>query len=231
MLRVRPLVYTADLPRAAAFLQALGLTPAATSTPSDSHAVFDAGSGRVALHTCAAGSAGEGTSALGFEVGDVREFARRTAEAGTAVDVSEEGHDLAARVTSADGVSLLVDAGPRETGAPASPLSVLALWYVPDPAPAVQVLRNIGARPRSSPDPGTWHDFRAKNGGLVAAHQMPRAAVELAFEYEGGVRDLLPGLIDGGFEPTVDDERHGAALRVTAPWGIEIQVIGTRPDA
>lgn len=225
MLRVRPIVYTADPSRAAAFLQALGLTPAADPLPNASYAVFDAGSGRVALHACAVGSTEEGTAALGFEVGDVREFARRTAEAGTAVDVSEEGHALAARVTSPDGASFLADAGPRETGAPASPLSVVARWYSPDLAAAVRVLEDIGARPGTRSDAGTWHDFRAKNGGLVAARAGYRTAVDVAFEFEDDVRDLVPGLIGSGFEPAVVVvEGHGKSLRIPAPWGRELWI-------
>lgn len=224
MLRVRPLLHTADLPGAGALLRALGLVPAASPGATGSRAVFDAGSGRVALHACAAGSPEEGAAALGFDVGDVREFARRTVEAGTPVHLSEGGHGLAALVTSPDGVSLLADAGPRETAAPASPLSVLALWYSPDIAPAVRVLTDIGARPRSSSDDGTWHDFRAKNGGLVAARAGSRTAVGLAFEYAGEVRELLPGLIGGGFEPAVVDEDHGRSLRVPAPWGGDLWV-------
>lgn len=75
MLRVRPLITTPDLPGAARFLQALGLHPAGDPVAAGTHAVFDAGSGRVALHGCVPGSPGEGTAALAFEVADVREFA------------------------------------------------------------------------------------------------------------------------------------------------------------
>ncbi len=224
MLRVRPLVYTHDLPRATAFLQALGLTPAGDPATSADYAVFDAGSGRVALHTCTPGSPEEGTAALAFDVSDVREFARRTAGAGNAVELSEEGHGLAARVTAPDGLSFLADLGPRVTGAPPSPLSVLALWYRPDVGPAVRVLKDIGARPRISSEAGTWHDFSAKNGGLVAAHTADRVAVELAFEYDGDVRDLVGGLASGGFEPVIVDESYGCSLRVHAPWGAEVWI-------
>jgi hypothetical protein len=230
MLRVRLLVHTAELPRAAAFLQALGLTPAADPVPDDSSAVFDAGSGRVALRACAAGSVEEGSVDLTFDVGDVREFARRTAEAGTVVRLSEE-HGLTARIEAPDGVSLLATSGPRETGAPASPLSVVALWHSPDPAQAVRVLMDIGAKPRIGSDSGTWHDFRAKNGGLVAAQAGSRTAVGLAFEYEREVHDLLPGLIGGGFEPDVIDEGSAASLRVAAPWGAEVRISQRQWDA
>lgn len=230
MLRIRPLVHTADLPRAAAFLEALGLTPATDPVPDDSYAVFDAGSGRVALRACTAGSAEEGSVDLTFDVGDVREFARRTAETGTAVHLSEE-HGLAARVTAPDDVTLLADAGPRETGAPVTPLTVVAVWHSTDREAAVRVLTDIGAKPCIGPEAGTRHDFRAKNGGVVAACKGSHAAVDLAFEYEGEVRHLLPGLIGGGFEPSVVDEGHGRSLCVTAPWGAEVRVSERQRDA
>lgn len=231
MLRVRPLVYTSDPDQGAHFLTALGLTAARDPGPTSSCAVFDAGSGRVALHACTAGSAEDGTSALAFDVGDVREFARRTAEAGTAVELSEEGHGLAARIAAPDGMSFLADAGPRDTGAPPSPLAVLALWYTPGVAPAARVLADLGARPRISSDAGTWHDFRAKNGGLVAAHLGSAVGFELAFEYEGDVRDLAPRLAGAGFEPAVVDESYGRSLRVRAPWGAEVWINEWQRDA
>ena len=234
MLRVRPIVNTPDLPGASRFLQALGLRPAADPAPSGSYAVFDAGSGRVALHACEPGSPEDGTISLAFDVSDVREFARRTAEGGArltveggarlTVELSREGHGLAARVSAPDGMSFLADAGPRETGAPPSPLAVLVLWYTPDVGPAVGVLQDIGARPRISSDAGTWHDFRAKNGGLVAAHTGHRTAAELAFEYDGDVQDLLGGLTGAGFEPAVVDGSYGRSLRVRAPWGAEVRI-------
>ena len=224
MLRVRPLVHTPDLPGAARFLQALGLAPAQDPVPNASCAVFDAGSGRVALRSCIPGSAEDGTTALAFEVSDVREFARRTAVAGTAVELSEEGHRLAARVTAPDGLSFLADAGPRETGASPSPLAVLAVWSTPDVGPAVKVLGDIGAKPRISADDGTCQDFRAKNGGLVAAGTGPRTAVDLAFEYDGDVRDLVRDLTAGGLDPTLIEEGHGRSVRVRAPWGAEVRI-------
>lgn len=231
MLRVRPLVLTPDLPGAARFLRALGLTPSQDPAPNGSYAVFDAGSGRVALQTCVPGSAEDGTVDLAFDVSDVREFARRTAEAGarSTVELSDEGHGLAARVTAPDGLSFLADAGPRETGAPPSPLTVLALWYTPDVGAAVAVLKDIGAKPRISSDAGTRHDVRAKNGGLVATRTDARTAVELTFEYDGDVQDLVPDLTADGFEPVVIDGSHGRSLRVRAPWGAEVRVSEGRP--
>ncbi|WP_247827886.1 VOC family protein [Arthrobacter antioxidans] len=226
MLRVRPLVHTPDLPGAARFLQALGLAPAQDPAPNGSYAVFDAGSGRVALHACVPGRAEDGTTDLAFDVADVREFARRTAEAGArvTVELSDEGHGVTARITAPDGLSFLADAGPRETGAPPSPLAVLALWYTPRVGRAVRVLEDIGAKPGTSSAAATRHDFRAKNGGLVAVRTDARTRAELAFEYDGDVRDLVRDLTAGGFEPVVTDESHGRSLRVRSPWGAEVRI-------
>jgi hypothetical protein len=226
MLRVRPLIHTSDVPGAADFLRALGLTPAIGPVPDHSSAVFDAGGGRVALHSCRPGSAEDGRAALAFDVGDVREFARRTEESGTAAELCEEGHGLAARITAPDGMSFLAAAGPRETGAQPSRLSVLAVWHTPDIGPAARVLRDIGAKPRISSAAGTWHDFRAKNGGLVAARAAERMDVELAFEYDGDVRDLVGDLAVGGLEPVVTDGSYGRSLRIRAPWGADVRING-----
>ena len=224
MLRVRPLVHTPDLPGAARFLQTLGLAPAQDPAPNASYAVFDAGSGRVALHACTPGSEEDGTVTLAFDVSDVREFARRTAEAGTAVGLSEERRGLTARVTAPDGLSFLADVGPRETSAPPSPLAVLALWYTPDVGPAAKVLGDIGAKPRISSDAGSRQDFRAKNGGIVAASTAPRTAVGLAFEYDGDVREILAGLVAIGPGAVVVEDAGGRSLRVRAPWGAEVRI-------
>ncbi|MHA7280781.1 VOC family protein [Arthrobacter sp. MDT2-2] len=228
MLRVRPVVSTSDLAGGAVFLRALGLTAAQDPAPDDAYAVFDAGSGRLALRSCPAGSPGDGITTLAFEVGDVREFARRTSEAGTPVDLSEERHGLVARITSPDGTSLRAGAGPRGTGAPASPVAVVALWHTPDVASAVRVLKDMGARPRNSA--GTRHDFTTKNGGLVAVHHAERAGTEPAFEYDGDVRDLAADLTSAGFEPVVSGESDEPSLRVRAPWGAELRISERQQD-
>ncbi len=230
MLRVRPHVHTSDLHGGAGFLQALGLAPTLKPVPHASSAVFDAGSGCVALHFCPPGSADEGRTSLAFDVGDVREFARRTEASGTAVELSEDGHGLAVRITAPDGESLLANAGPRETGAPASPLSVLAIWSTDDVGPAVTILEAIGARPRTGSGADPRHDFRAKNGGLVAVRAGESTTVELAFEYDGDVRDLSDSLTAGGFDSMVVDESHGRSLRVHAPWGTAVRIDERRRD-
>lgn len=230
MLRVRPLVYTSDLPRAAEFLLALGLSPAVDPEPNNSYAVFDAGSGRVALQACEPGSPEDGTTALAFDVSDVAEFARRTEEAGTSVELSKAGHQLVARITAPDGMSFRAEAGPRSTGADPTPLSVVALWYTPHIGSAVRVLKDIGARPRISSDAGTWHDFSAKNGGLVALHAGARTGLELAFEDDGDVQSRVADLTAAGIESALIDESYGRSLRIRPPWGAEIRISKRRRD-
>jgi hypothetical protein len=222
MLRVRPLVHTSDIQGSVRFLRALGLR--AAEAPDRSSKVLDAGSGRVALQSCEPHAREDGSTALAFEVSDVEEFARRTIEAGTGVVLSDEGHGRAGSVTAGDGTSFLAGVGPRDTGAPASPLAVLALWFTPDVDQGAQVLENIGAKPRISPVTGEWYDFSAKNGGLVAVHAGRRTVIGLAFEYDGDVRDLVAPLAAAGFEPVVLDEDHGRSLGVRSPWGAEVRV-------
>lgn len=224
MLRVRPLVHTADPAAAGSFLRSLGLTPAQGPAAPGVPAVFYAGSGGVALRTCAPGSPEDGTTDLAFEVGDVEEFARRTADAGTPVELSGEDGP-SARICAPDGTSFRAGSGPRATGAPASPLAVLALWHTTDVDAAVRVLEDIGARPRSSSDTATRYGFSAKNGGLVAVHRSGRTGVGLAFEYEGDVHDmaanLAANLTAGRFDPVAVDD---GSLRIRAPWGAEVRV-------
>lgn len=231
MLRVRPLVHTPDPVAAAGFLQALGLRRAEDPAANGAYAVFDAGSGRVAVHGCEPGAPKEGVTALAFDVSDVREFARRTTEAGTAVELSEEEYGLAARITAPDGTSFLAGIGPRETGAPSSPLAVLAFWSTPDVGPVGRVLADMGARPRTGATAGARHDFSAKNGGLVGVRAAERPVVALAFEYDGDVRELVGGLAAAGVEAAVRDGGSSRFLRVHSPWGAEICVTERQHDA
>jgi hypothetical protein len=227
MLRVRPLISTTDLPRAAAFLRALGLSPAEGPALTNS-AMFDAGSGRVGLCSCASGSPEQGSTSLAFDVGDVREFARRTVESGTPAEILGEGPGTTAKIPAPDGMSFSAELGPRDTGAPASSLTVVARWHTPDPASAARVLEDIGAKPRNTP--GARYAYRAKNGGVVEVLAADRTVVELAFDYDGDVRELLGNLTDAGAEPVVLQDGPVRSLRVTAPWGARLLVEEKLPD-
>ncbi len=230
MLRVRPLVHTSDPTAARDFLRALGLASSRGPLPDGAQEVFDAGSGRVALHPCASGSPEDGSVSLAFDVSDVREFARRTIAAGTPVDLVEGHHGTTARIIAPDGTPLLAAAGPRETTAPASSLSVLARWQTPDAGSAVRVLEDIGARPRAGSDAGTGHAFGARNGGLVTVALRERTGVGLAFEHDGDVRDLVADLTAAGVDPGAVGGGRGSSLLLRAPWGAEVRIHGRQRD-
>ncbi|MHA7145785.1 VOC family protein [Arthrobacter sp. TmT3-37] len=230
MLRVRPILHTSDPTAARDFLHALGLASSRGALPDGAQEVFDAGSGRVALHPCASGSPEDGSVSLAFDVSDVREFARRTIAAGTPVDLVEGHHGTTARIIAPDGTPLLAAAGPRETTAPASSLSVLARWQTPDVGSAVRVLEDIGARPRAGSDAGTGRAFRAKNGGLVTVELRERPGVGMAFEHDGDVRDLVAGLTAAGVDAGVVGGGRRSSLRLRAPWGAVVRIDGRQQD-
>src|SRR6476469_7438993 len=92
MLRVRPIHYTSRMDQWGQLLSALGMV---RTVDDGDWQEFDAGSGRLALHRVAGGSAASGPGAeagaqgaldgrtdFGVEVGDLAEFARRTNLAG-----------------------------------------------------------------------------------------------------------------------------------------------------
>ncbi|WP_026819369.1 glyoxalase/bleomycin resistance/dioxygenase family protein [Arthrobacter castelli] len=114
--------------------------------------------------------------------------------------------------------------------APDPALSVLPLWMTPDVDGARKVLDNIGAKPRIIADAGTWVDHRAKNGGLVAAHQDAEVEVLMAFEYDGALETLQSRLADVSIEATIIDENYGKSLRLPDPDGGEIWVNQKQSD-
>ena len=73
MLRVRPLHFTSRMDSWDRLLTALGMV---RTEGEAGWQVFDAGSGRLALHAVPEG-AEDGSTALAVEVGDLAEFARR----------------------------------------------------------------------------------------------------------------------------------------------------------
>lgn len=223
MLRVRPLHFTARIDAWAELLTALGL---ARTENSPGWQVFDAGSGRLALHGVPEGAAEDGSTALAVEVGDVVEFARRTNlsaqdEGTTPAEIITADHGEACRITGPDGFSFLADkAAPGAAqAADADPaLAVVGVWLTEDPAAASQTLRHIGARPRPVPDADETADFTAKNGGVLLvrpASGNPRSG--LGFEYGGGLEPLRERLAAAGFEPSITEEAFGRTLHVPNP--------------
>ncbi|GAB3272129.1 VOC family protein [Arthrobacter pigmenti] len=230
MLRVRPIHFTSRMADYRKLLTGLGLS---VSVDNDGYTEFDAGSGRMAIHAAEAGAADDGTTALGFEIRDLDEFIRRTNAAGTKAEVFEAGHGTAARIAADDGVVFLCDPAPESTTPEAAPdpdLSVLPLWMTPDVNSARKILGDIGARPRIIADAGTWVDYSARNGGLVAAHQDGTTEILLAFEYDGALETLQDRLAGTGIEATIIDENYGKSLRLPDPDGGEIWVNQKQSD-
>ncbi|MDQ0870525.1 hypothetical protein QFZ70_002998 [Arthrobacter sp. V1I9] len=222
MLRVRPLHFTSKIESWDRLLTALGLV---LTEGDGGFRVFDAGSGRLALHDVPEGTAGDGTTALAVEVGDLAEFARRTnlsaADEGTApAEIITADHGEACKITAPDGFSFLADPAALDAqgggGDPA--LAVVGVWLTEDTASAAQTLRHVGARPRPVPDADETADFTAKNGGVLLvrpATGTPRSG--LGFEYDGGLEPLRERLASAGFEAGITEEAFGSTLHVPNP--------------
>ena len=234
MLRVRPIHFTSRLDEWERLLTDLGMVK---TVDEPTWREFDAGSGRLALHFAEAGSTEDGTTSLGVEVGDLREFARRTkeagaAEGGTSAELIDADHGQSCRITAADGFSFLADAAARaEDGswggsAEADPdIAVVAVWFAEDAVAAARTLRDIGARPRPIPGSGTGagdtaesEAFAAKNGGIMmvgAGSGAGRAG--LGFEYAGDLNSLRERLSEAGHEAAVIEEAAIPTLHVANP--------------
>ena len=233
MLRVRPIHFTSRLDEWERLLTGLGLVK---TVDEPTWREFDAGSGRLALHFVEQGSAEDGTTSLGVEVGDLKEFARRTkesgaAEGGTTAELIDADPGPSCRVTAADGFSFLADPATRATdgswggSAEADPgIAVVGVWFSEDAVAAARTLRDIGAQPR--PLPGSGADintaeseaFVAKNGGILmlgAGSGTGRAG--LGFEYAGDLAALRERLNEAGNEAAVIEEAAIATLHVANP--------------
>ena len=151
MLRVRPLHFTSRMDSWDRLLTALGMV---RTEGEAGWQVFDAGSGRLALHAVPEG-AEDGSTALAVEVGDLAEFARRTnlaaEEDGAApAELVTADHGESCRITAPDGFSFLADkAAHAARCADADPaLAVVGVWFTEDPASVSRTLHQVGARPR-----------------------------------------------------------------------------------
>lgn len=221
MLRVRPLHFTSRMDSWARLLTALGMV----RTEDDAGwQVFDAGSGRLALHAVPEG-AEDGRTALAVEVGDLAEFARRTNLAAeddgtTPAELITADHGDACRITAPDGFSFLADkAAHGAQCADADPaLAVVGVWFTEDPTPASRTLHQVGARPRPVPDQDDTADFTAKNGGVLMvrpASGKPRSG--LGFEYDGGLEPLRERLASAGIQASITEEAFARTLHVANP--------------
>jgi hypothetical protein len=222
MLRVRPLHFTSRLDSWDSLLTALGMVR--TENDGDWR-VFDAGSGRLALHAVPAGAAEDGSTELAVEVGDLAEFARRTNLAaeddGTApAELVTADHGEACRISAPDGFSFLADkAAHGAQCADADPaLAVVGVWFTEDPEAASRMLQHMGARPRPVPDQDDTADFAAKNGGILMVRPAlgtPRSG--LGFEYDGALEPLQERLASAGFQVSATEEAFGRTLHVANP--------------
>lgn len=222
MLRVRPIHFTSRPDEWEKLLTSLGMVETAGE---GAWREFDAGLGRLALHLAEPGAADDGATALGVEVRDPAEFARRTglAAAGsgsTTAELIAAGHRESCRVTGKDGFSFMADkAGHGANRADADPaLTVVGVWFTADPGAAAVTLQDIGARFRPVPDADETADFTAKNGGVLMvrpASGPPRSG--LGFEYDGDLGALRDRLSGAGFDVSETEEAFARTLHVPNP--------------
>jgi hypothetical protein len=227
MLRVRPIHFTSRIDAWARLLTDLGMV---RTVDDGGWQEFDAGSGRLALHQAEAGAGEHGTARdgrtdFGVEVGDLAEFARRTNAAGvedgtSPAELVRAEHGESCRITGEDGFSFFADkARPGAQSADADPaLAVVAVWFTPDAAAAAQTLQNMGARLRPSADDDETADFTAKNGGVLMVRPASGAArCGLGFEYTGDLSALRDRLTAAGHQVSMTEEAFGRSLHVASP--------------
>ena len=113
-----------------------------------------------------------------------------------------------------------IGARPREAPPKGTPGSKTA------PAETPEAPQTPGA-PQTPHTPGSetaYHDFTAKNGGILAARRSTARGCRLAFEYEGDLAAVVRRLAETG--ATVSPTREGIA--VVAPGGTEFTVMTPR---
>lgn len=222
MLRVRPIHFTSRIDQWERLLTGLGLVK---TVDGPEWQEFDAGSGRLALRRAGAGSAEDGTTAFGVEVGDPAEFARRTnlagAESGnTPAELVRADQGESCRITGEDGFTFFAEKAAHAANcADADPaLAVVEVWFTEDTAGAAGTLRSIGARFRPAPDNDETADFTAKNGGVLMVRPGTGPARSgLGFEYDGDLDAVRDRLTAAGYEVLMTEEAFGRSLHVASP--------------
>jgi hypothetical protein len=222
MLRVRPVHFTSRMEPWERLLTDLGMIK---TLDDDSWKEFDAWSGRLALQHAPAGTADDGITSFGVEVGDPEEFARRTNLAGaetgnTPAELVPADIGDSCRITGEDGFTFMADKAAHfaqcadaDTG-----LSVVAVWFTEDTASAADTLRSIGARFRPVPDDDETADFTAKNGGVLMVRPGSGPARSgFGFEYDGDLDALRVRLTAAGHEVSLTEEAFGRSLHVANP--------------
>lgn len=217
---VRPIRFTERPQEHARIFRALG---ARVYGESDAPWVLMAfGRGRVAFHLPHAGRVA-GSTALGFEVSDVTEWA-----SSNEYEVSQMRQGPAIVVAAEDGQILIIDnSDPRVDAAEASlalasggtdvsALAVAPLWLTPDVAGARGVLEELGGRLDITSNSGTWADCQF-DSGRVAAHVAEDVRAELSFHFDGNIEVLRDRAQAGGISAVVVDEGYGRSLRMADP--------------
>lgn len=224
MITVRPVQYTSDVTGYRTLFGALGLVelpPDVGGDATSDWSVFQAGSGRVALHRVDPGDPLDGVAALGFETDELDEVADRLA-AVTSVRRFERSHGRAIEATAPDGLPLVLLAPTPTSATPeVSALAALGLWLTADTRRAIGVLKALGLRGDVRSESGAWYQARADGGGLAAVHDGRGAEAQLSFEYAGEVTVLQQRLERSGVGTSLVDESYGRTLLVDRPDGGE----------
>lgn len=208
MLRARPIHYTSRPEQWATFLEALGLVK---TVDDENWKEFDAGSGRLAVGHLEHGHPVDGYTLFSVEVGNLEEFARRTEDEGTQAEIHEAPYGTVVRISADDGFEFFAFPAQRSsegnwaTSTEADPaLAVVTTWVTPLVDFSADVLRNIGARPRTSDDESAT--FTTKNGGILRlVHGMDATNGDLSFEYDGELEPLLDRLTAAKIEARISE--------------------------
>lgn len=223
MIIARPVQYTSRVQEYRDLFAALGLTELPSDRTGDGTSdwsVFQAGSGRVALHAVEPGDPLDGEAALGFETDELDAVAERLAPVCQVRRFGRSG-GRAIEAIAPDGLQLVVLAPTEgQVTLEVPQLAALGLWMTPETDAATGVLQALGLHGKIRSESGVWFQAAADGGGLAAVHDgtgQPRA--ELSFEYDGDVEEVRDRLAAAGVDSTVIDESYGRTLLVNRPAG------------
>ena len=232
MITVQPNRYTPHCGAWHRHAEVLGIRPA--FPPNQQWSEFD-GRGILAIHHATAGDDHAGRTDLHLLSDDLDGVEARLTDAGFSVGRTLlDDIGLMLSVTAASGARITVSGGarPADSGATA----VQPIWYQPDLGEPRRVLQALGLRPRIASDTGSWIDFTADGGGLLALHQDDRTRIELSLEYAAdldAVADLdalAERLTAAGHQASVIDEAYNRTLLVDTPDGDRLWVNGRLDD-
>lgn len=213
----RPIRFTSDIPAWQRILEALGAT---LISDHPGWLVYQLGGGRVALHDDSADQPAGRTVFAVENPAPLAEAVDAAAARGVPVTLADSDHGPAGHIHAPDGTFMWLDQPTPGGGAATRPeLSVLPIWYGPDPQLIRGVLEGLGASARLVGDNGTWSDFTWAGGGLAASHAADSPGVELSFEWDGDVEDALALLREAGAEALLLDETYGRTVRFADPDG------------